>query len=55
MHVVHNARVQLAATAFNNLGVGAIVAAVRSARDAVLIGGMARCGCTLPLACLHLA
>lgn len=28
MHAIHNARVQLAATAFNNLGVGAIVAAV---------------------------
>jgi hypothetical protein len=28
MHAVHNARVQLAATAFNNLGVGAILAGV---------------------------
>jgi hypothetical protein len=41
MHTVHNARVQLLATALNNVGVGAVIAGIVAPIVKGSIGGLA--------------
>jgi hypothetical protein len=41
MHTIHNARVTLAATALNNLGVGAIMAGIVAPLVNGTVGGLA--------------
>ena len=40
MHAIHNARIQLLATTFNNIGVGAVVAGVLAPLVRGDIGGL---------------